>query len=415
MSVAPWQVQDHTPVWDRATAPRMYGRINGIYIPTKSIEVTQSSYGVADTASVETYLEGQTHDFGALSQRVQPVPFQVMAGYISRGRQGNFSPLLNGLLDEIDNEYETDVLTFHARGILANLVDTRLSITPNMNDTAQHVIQQVITKAGLTAKVASDPMNRSVGAILRKDDYVTGIKNMRALDFIHAICRWVGWTTRAVGNTVVVGPPPDPSTGPKLVKAWDKRAGMKLKVTHNALHNRNIKVKVISYIQAHKARSRAKVQQSMLAQELFPGVEPKSSGSTVRGGTGHQSGTTTVGERDNIEEYVIPVPNATDAECIALAQVIADEINRHEFLADFTFTPTPEEFATIVQYSPDFTVQLTGCAQASNNGLYYPKEVNWSWAIGDSAPTYEVTLKMVNHPLPAPAGGLPSGDVSSSV
>jgi hypothetical protein len=93
-----------------------------------------------------------------------------------------------------------------------------------------------------------------------------------------------------------------------------------------------------------------------------------------------------------------------------MAAKIRDDITRHEFVATLKFAPTKDELKQLVSLGTEFTVMLSGCEQASHNGLYHPNKVVWAWDLGDSNSgqaeglTCEVT--MLNHELPVPTGGL---------
>lgn len=397
--------------FDFSGAPGFYGQLNGEYVPTKSIEITQSSYGVADEITITTPLSMATVDYGALSQKVPGAPVQIFGGFGSTQGTGPKQPVVQGVLESLSNDYDNDTITIKARGILANLVDARLSTKIVQNQTITQAITKIIQKYGLTARVS--PSTIQVGAVLSGAsagapvDQVSTARNMRALDFIHMLCRTAGWTTRAVGGVVVVGPPPDTKTAPLITLNWAAGGLMSLHIEHNALHNRNIKVKVVSYIQSGKQRGLS-VNSTPLASSIgIPNQQSTTSKAQPGSPSGRQSGFTSVGERTNVEEYVIPIPNLTQQQCIDRAAAIAFEINQHEFTADMSFSIGSEFFAQVVLVSPDFNVQLNGCDQASNNGLYYPKDVKWTWS-AEKPDGLMMEIQAINHPLPAPGGGQPT-------
>lgn len=388
--------------------PRLYGLLNSVFVPTETADLTQTSYGIADTLEITTPLASAQTDYGQLSQTVQPCPYQINGGYMSAVQPMTAQPFMNGILEELDNDYTEDVITIHGRGILANLVDARINLKVHMNETVTQVITQLITSYGLKAQVA--PSSALVGNIL-KTDYVALGRNVRALDFIHMLCRYVGWATRAVGNTVVVGPPPD-ATAPTINMSFPNSSVLSLRIRHNALHSHTVKVKVVSYVQSTKARGLAGPQGPLAAFLGLP-VPVSKTGTVSR--SGNISGTSSVGERDNIEEYVIPLPNLSQADCLRMAQVLQDEIATHEFIMMLQFVPTAAQLKMMLAVSPEFNIYLSGCDQASNNGLYYPKSVNWKWSEGKdgkSAGGLVVSIEALNHPLPAPSGSLPNASLS---
>lgn len=388
--------------------PRFFATVNGINVPLTSISVEQTSYGIADTIKLTTPLFDAPVDFGQLSQVVKGAPIVVYGGYAES--QNHFT-VIQGILEDIDNDYDEDLITIHGRGLLANLVDAKISIKAKMNSTVTQVITELIQKYGLKAQVAQSSV--TVGSII-KTDFVAITRNVRALDFIHMLCRQVGWTTRTVGGTVVVGPPPDvtrPLLHRSVVFSSDPKVGYfkSLKINHNALHNRQIKVKVVSYVQSTKQKSVASKQGPLSALLGLP--IPGSTTTTAGFKGGLQSGTTSVGERTNVEEYVIPVSNKTQQECDDLAVALAEAIANHEFVATVKIILTLAEFQPIVESSPDFNMSISGCSQYSNNGTYFPKTITWDWS-AETAVGLELTMECVNHVLPAPTGGLPNSSLT---
>jgi hypothetical protein len=222
------------------------------------------------------------------------------------------------------------------------------------------------------------------------------------------LCRTAGWSVRAVGNTIVVGPPPDPNATPVLKRSLLTADFLTMSITHNALHNRNIKVKVVSYVQGTKSRGNASKQGPIAAMLGLP--VPVSTTSTTR--SGNVSGSTSAGERDNVEEYVIPIPNLTQQMCDDRATQLAAEINRHEFVANGSMVLTLDDLKTIMQNSPDINMQLSGCSQPCNNGLYFAKHLTWTWDM-ESPEGLLLGFEMVNHPIPAPTGTLVNSSPST--
>lgn len=374
-------------------------RVNDTFIPATYIKVEQTSYGISDTIEIRTPMSLLDYDLGALSQQVQPLGITTEVGYLTPSGFRS-STLIYGIVEEIENDADSDTVTIHGRGLLANLVDSRVSVKPDMNSSISTVIRKLISSVGLTGSVADSGV--LVGNVLQKD-YVSTARNLRALDFIQILARQAGWTVRAVGKNVVVGPPPDPSSGAQFSKDYADGDFISCKTTHNALHNRNIKVKVVSY---HAASKKKTTTTQGPVSKLLGLPPPKSTAKTSKTTqrAGFISGLTTVGERTNVEEYVIPIPNKTAAECIALAQTLRDDINRHEFVLEAIWLPKPEDYAQFASSSPDFNLQLTGFPQVSSNGMYYMKHVVWEWDVASiSGLTMEV--EAINHPLPVPSGG----------
>jgi hypothetical protein len=366
-----------------------------------SVEVEQTAYGVADTITVTTPLSTQPQDLGALSQKVNPTPFSVYFAFILPNNKIEPHLVLDGLLDELENDYETDIITLKGRGILANLVDARISVKPNMNSTITNVITQLIKQyTQLTPKIQSTSV--LAGTII-KDDYIAMSRNLKALDFIQLLARSQGWTVRVSNGVIVVGDPPDPSEDARFSLNFAGGDWLSLKITHNALHNKNIKVKVVSYGQSTKHRGLARSQGAVAALLGLP-VPVSKTASPAGTKAGPIDGTTSVGERDNVEEYVIPIHNLDQQACLDLAAKTQAFINLHEFVAQGVFTLGADDLRKIAKVSPDFIVDLAGCDQPSNNGTYFPHHVNWDWDVSSSSGlTFDVEL--VNHVLPVPTGG----------
>lgn len=372
----------------------------GTWVPIESFKVEQTTYGIADNMEITTPLKGSP-DYMAMSQATNPMPIALFVSVANTG----FQRVFTGYAEDIEDDHETDLTTIKGRGLLANLVDARTSLKALMNVTVTQAITALITRYHLKSRVAAS--NTKVGTIL-KGDYVATGRNLKVLDFIHLLCRNEGWSTRVQGDVVIVGPPPDP-TAIVLPKDW--RKGVYLtgpRVTHNALHNRHIVVKVVSYHQGSKKRGRGRAKGQGPISRLLGFPAPLAGTAKPGQRAGRVSDTTTVGERENVEEYVIPVAGLTQDECIRAAELLRDEINRHEFLVDMAFSPSIDEFMLLVKNTPEFTVQITGVEHASAEGAYFPKNVTLAAHIGQEGGGAGLVceLNLVNHELPAPTGGV---------
>src|SRR5579863_2088142 len=233
-----------------ASAPIAQVRLNSnVVVPLKSVSVEKSAYSVADTATCTTFCAGSKTDFGRLSQTAVPCSYEVFVGsgiirpINAPNSQGQ--RLLYGLLEQTDTRYDEDEIDLSARGVLALLIDQRMTTRLPMNQTADQVIAGIIKQFGLTPQVT--PTTVLAGKIL-DDDFVTLARNQRAMDVVVGIADYLGWTVRVEGTTVIVGPPATRGQVPELAFVWNRNAGEKLHVTHDALHTRDIKVIVKSYL-----------------------------------------------------------------------------------------------------------------------------------------------------------------------
>jgi len=198
---------------------------------------------------------------------------------------------------------------------------------------------------------------------------------------------------------------------PIFQKEWQNGAGQKFTVKHNALHSHNIKVTVVSYVNGTKTPTTGISGQGQMAALLgLPVPVPATSAATntlTKIRVGPQAATTSVGEgASNDEEYIFHIPGLTAAQCIAKATLIRDEISRHEFIAELTWSPTAAELPKLIAATPEFAIQMTGASlhQQGHDQLYYPRQITWNYDVS-SAGGLDVTVLMVNHPIPAPTGG----------
>lgn len=403
-----------------STSPIAQVRLNSTqFVPIKSVTVEKSAYSVADTATCTTFCAGSPVDYGKLSQTAIPCSYEVFLG------SGTIAPrnapnaqgqrLLYGLLEQIDTRYDDDEIDLAARGVLALLIDQRMTSRLPMNETVDKVIAGIITQFGLKAQVTSTSV--TAGKVLN-NDFVTMSRNLRAMDIVVGLADFLGWSVRVQGTTVVVGPPAQRGgSTPELSFVWNNNAGEKLSVTHDALHNRDIKVIVKSYLP--RIKSRVSATATLLSGATLP--QPSTLGLPTQGPasaqsqqppSGMQSGYTSVGADYQTEVYVFHIPGLTADQCNAMASKIRDDITRHEFVATLEFAPDPSQIALLVPAGCEFTVQLTGCSQPSHNALYHPKQVTWTWDVGQGqgdAPGLSCKIMMVNHELPAPVAGTSGG------
>lgn len=404
-----------------ASRPIAQVRLNSTQlVPLMSVSVEKSAYSVADTATCSTFCAGSPIDYGKLSQIAIPCTYEVFLG------SGTLSPnsapnaqgqrLFYGLLEQIVTTYDEDTIDLSARGVLALLIDQRMTARLPMNEPLETVISGIISQFQLTPKFVGPPSGVSAGKVL-DNDFVTMARNQRAMDVIVGLADFLGWSIRVQDTTVIFGPPAARNTVPELSVQWGNNAGEKLNVTHDALHNRNIKVIVKSYLPRVKSRVSATatlLSGQTLAQPAIiglPGQTPTSAQSQ-KPPSGAQTGFTSVGADYQTEVYVFHIPGLTADQCNAMASKIRDDITRHEFIATLEFAPDPSQIAQLVPAGTEFTVNLAGCSQASHNGLYHPKQVTWDWAIGQNegdTPGLTCKIVMVNHELPPPVSGTSGG------
>ena len=392
---------------NQVQSPVMQLRLNGVFIPTWRGMVELTAYSVADTANFDTFLASAPLDYGALCQTVKACPYEVFIG--QRGQIARSNPaqrVLYALLEEEEATYEEDRIELRARGVLALLIDQRVTARVPMNQTADKIIAGIISQFGLTPQVAATSV--PVGKLLQ-DDYVAMSRNYRALEFITALADELGWDVRVQGTTVIVGPPAVRGTVPEISKVWSNNAGEKLRVTHNSLHSRNIKVVVKSYLPRLKSRT-ASLGANANNPAAILGLPAQTPTAPVsRGPSGNQTGFTSVGGNYTGEIYTFHIPGLTAQQCDNMAGKIRDDLTRREFIVEFTWSPSLQEAQTIVSAGTEWTLNLTGCSQRSSNQVYHPKKVTWNWESGedDASPSgLTCTVLGVNHELPAPTSGI---------
>jgi hypothetical protein len=401
-----------TPVKPSASSsPIAQVRLNNVFVPIKSVTLEKTAYSVVDTATLTTFCAGAPMDYGKLAQTVIPCPYEVFigSGAITPGSSAQGQRALYGLLERTDTIYDEDAIEITARGILALLIDQRMTARLPMNSTVDQVIAGIISSYHLVPQVT--PTTVDAGKVL-SDDFVSMARNQRAFDVIVALADYLGWKIRVQGTTVIVGPPATRGQVPELALQWGNNAGEKLKITHDALHTRNIKVVVKSYLPRLKSRvsTPAIFQGQSVGTGSVLGLPAQSplSAQQQRAPSGAQTGFTSVGGNYSGEVYTFHIPGLTIDKCNEMAARIRDDITRHEFVAELVITPDPDQIATLVPAGCEFTVQLSGCSQRSHNGLYHPRKVTWAWAIGQSegeSPGLTCSMLLVNHEVPSPSSG----------
>ena len=393
-----------------ALAPRLSAYFNGVYVPTKEIQLTQTAYGISDTLELYTWCY-ENSDWGQLAKDYTGtgrVPITLRAGYGTNAK--NFNPknsthILYGFFDEAEDTYDTDETEIRGLGVLSALSDFRITQKAYMNVDAGQAIKEIISSRGLTPVV--DTAGVTVGSLLKDDNAAMG-RNIRAIEFINLLARGLNWTVRVQAQTVTVGFPPERNVVPTLHKTWGVNAGMTLRVTHNPYSSKNIKVKVVSYLPKTKTRVRGSVNandpyiQALLAGATMKLPTPKTPAKAAKAASGRQSGFAAgaLGE-SAAEEYVYNVPHITSDQADALAARIEAEIAMHEYIVQLEFTPTPEELTLIAQNSPNFLINLDG-VKPSACGLYHMKHVRWIGSIEDGL---TIQCLMANHEIPTNTGG----------
>jgi len=404
-----------TPVF---STPRFKAYVNGQYVESNKITVTQTAYSVADTVTLDTSLWDQNIDWGALTQKFaeknppQTVPFTIRVAQETQGHVVAENQLFFGFLDDLVAIHEEDILTFSARGILSLMADQRITARADMNVSVDKAIAQLITKyvPGVTVKVDSHLPDGSlpptVGKVLQAD-FVSTARNMMLLEYVEALAVYCGWKIRAQNSTVYVGAQ---STNPFVFKMnWKSNAGMKCRVTHAALHAHDVKVKVISYIPKQKAKTIANSQPSAadLAYYSLIGVTPLPSPAAKPRSSGGRrlTGSSSVGAVSvNNEEYIEHIPGLTPEQCLSIANALRDEISAHEFVMELEWSPTGDDLTKWVQNAPNVAIVMSGLAMASMNGVYYPRKLDWTYDVGSGA--YSLLATCVNHPIPVPQGNV---------
>lgn len=390
-------------VAQRNLKPQLLLYVNGIFVPTKSINVTLSAYGSADTVIARTYFNGLSDDMkgvslAQMSQQVRPCP--VLVKVINHATSNGPYNVFSGYLDELDVDIDSDETEIRCRGILSVLIDQRMSLKVNQNVDAGAAIAALIRQYGLQAQVPTAGI--TVGHILTEDHVAHG-RNIRVFDFIRTLANEIGWNVRVQGTVVVVGPVPDRTAVPELVrKSGDDASGFtRMRITHSALHSHDIKVKVLSYIPKTKGRSASTAQGAVASMLGLP--PPITTASKSNAGTGKQSsGFTPVGESINIEnEYVYHVVGKTTDQCDQIAANIRNEISTHEFVYDMMWAPRDSEIKQVSAAGCEFTVRVEGLQEPAFNLSVIPREVKWDWSV-DAGLLIGVTGN--NLPLPDDSG-----------
>jgi hypothetical protein len=348
-----------------------------------------------------------------MSQKGKYIPVVIKAGEVGKTLLPN--QVLYSYLDEINTNYKSDVIEMSTRGVLALLIDKKLTEKSDQNVDVGVVIKKIITGVGLKANVGTAGIK--VGKIL-KEDFASMSGTIRAMDYINALANGVGWKSRVQGQTVIVGPPILGSALPVLTKSMNDGDMLEGSVKHSALHAHNIHVKVVSYIPHSKSKHSTShpafnTQYAYLLNGETLDVPTLKSPAKAKGSNGTKGGNvggTFSGAKPadtDTEEYVFAIPGLTKEACLKKAQLIQEELSRHEFILDVTFSPTAQDIEFLASNGPEFLFKLTGCSQKSHNQTYHPRRVSWHWSIEEGL---KIQILAVNHLLPQSTGGLSNSD-----
>lgn len=399
------------------STPSFKAYVNGIYVPAKSMSVTLTAYSVADTVTLVTSLWDQKTDWGALAQRFAEqnppttVPFVVQVGEDTPGLVSSADQLFFGFLDDIRAVHEDDTLTFHARGLLSLMADQKVTVRADMNVPVDQAIKQLITQyvPGATVTIDSTLPDGSappdVGKVLQAD-FVSTARNMMLLEYVEALATYCGWKIRAQNSTIFVG---SQQTNPHVFYYnWQENVGMKCAITHAALHAHDVTVKVISYVPKQKAKTGSASQPTAADLEYYSllGITPLPTSSTPKTSGGRRlTGSSSVGSvNPNHEEYIEHIPGLTPEQCLTIANALRDEISAHEFVMELEWSPTGPDLRDWVKNAPNCAIVMTGLAFPSFNGIYYPRKLDWTYDVAQTA--YSLAATCVNHPVPVNEGNV---------
>lgn len=397
--------------------PRAVATVGGFFVPSGEITVEQTAYGNADVIRISTYAAGN-YDWGRISQKFMPTWVKVNMGPQRDANDvGSMAQLIEGILDEVDVTCDTDEVELRGRGMLALLIDKRITVEPYKNMTVDGAIKKIIESVGLKAQVTASGIR--VGRLLNEQDTSMN-RNLKALDVIQSLAWGTGFRIRTQGRTVIVGPPPSGKSAFVLERKWGHgdRSGEKLHFTHSALHAHGVKVRVIAYVASTKTtHSTSDPDAKALADSLGLPASANPTGRAKSKGAGlHSASGGGVTENPNSQEYVIIAPGKSMAELEQIKENEERKIARKEFKMQYVFSPTADELIQLVKNSPEFLINMTGTPMPSCDGLYHPERIIWKWVVGkDSSGGTAVGLTIefngVNHDIPVPSGGLPNTNV----
>jgi hypothetical protein len=387
-------------------APRLAAIIEGVEIPSTSIEVKLSAYGTADEVTIHTFATGLSTYLGFSLIRTSQVfaskntPMQVKVVLHSNGTgTGTTTPVFLGFLDIINIDYENDTCEITGRGVLSLLLDQKITTRVNNNQPVEQAISQVVSRYGLTPIITATS-GETVGKIMR-DLQVSTARNLSAFGYVQSLCNGIGWDLKVRGTSVVIGPPPTASNVVVIPKQWDANSGgSSLTVQHAAYHSHDIKVRVVSYLARKK--SKVAVQSPALAAfEASIGMPPisPSAGSKARSTGGSQVGFANVPRTPSTrdEMYVYHVPGIDKAKALVMAQQIQAALSRQEILITLQWGPDLAEAVKFAGAGCEFNLLLSGVEESVINNYYWPKEITWSWSVEDGI---KLSSDLANHPLP---------------
>jgi len=413
-------------------APRLSVVLEGTEIPATSVTVKLSAYGTADEISMETFFNGLREYLGfSIVQQSQlyaaaNTPMQLQVFLRTSGTGGLSIPIIMGFLDIIHVDEKTDVCKLTGRGVFSILLDQKMTYKVKNNQPVEASIAEVVKRYGLNPIITA-ASGETVGKAMR-DLQQHSARNLNAFQYVQSLANAVGWDLRAQGTSIIIGPPPDPSSALVIPKIWDTiQGGSELDFEHDAYHNHHIKVKVVSYLPRSKSKITAQSAAAIALGIPAPvapsaGSYPGTSASPVQGSAatslgmpspapsggrgvsgvklGSQSGYANVPRTPSTrdEMYVIHTSSKNQADCQAMANRLRDQISRHEITGTLTWEPDMAEAATFAKAGVLFNILLSGVIEEPVfNSHYWPKAVNWDWTIPEGL---KLAVDVANHILP---------------
>ncbi len=261
-----------------------------------------------------------------------------------------FQQVISGNVDNHQYDPVANTITAAGRDLAASMCDERIVLTYR-NQTASQIAAAFALEHGLAANITAT-------TTLAGRYYATDHDEIHSGNFSCATNEWdllcrlgskEGITPFVMGNTLYFNPPPtNPVTFP--VEFFPNVSGqvvsnvMDLKLERNMTTARDVVVTVRSWNSRKKAALSSTVRTRTKVESTDPSIGPSN--------------------------YLIVIPNLTQAQCLAKAQQLALDYSQHER----SLSATLPSFALI---SPQTVIQVSGTG-TDYDMIYYPQAVTYS-------------------------------------
>jgi phage protein D len=366
---------DFYPVPAGYRRPRGFLKINGKSAAAIDLSVTSTSHFTPDswTASLGLYDQPQGLDLSFWSALDPSTIVEVRMGFLSQNQSASEFPtsssvLVTGLIDDIEPDRTSGVVSLSGRDLTARLVDNKTANRyPNV--TASDAVTQIAKQFNLTPKVTAT--TTPIGKY-GQDSYASMTGGTAYWDFVTFLAQQENFDAYVTGQTLYFGPfEADADPKPWVFYIRDNgRGGLSGNVKEMQLHrNANLAKDITVTVLSHNSMT----GQSLKATASRAGTRvPASSRSS---------------NADTVQNYVIRKPGLTPVQAQNIADAELAEISKFE-----------KEYAISLEGSADLTVRKMTKIIGTNTDFdtkYYIRTIDRTWNAQDG---FEMTIHGKNQP-----------------